>query len=79
MKNDFTAGDILMVQPQDTDDPEALAHAGQRCRFLRSVPAAIGGRLAVVQFSTQGRGFYLRPGDLVRTEERLGIQEEHQP
>lgn len=33
----FKSGDILVVIPMDPDDPEALAHAGERCQFDRFV------------------------------------------
>jgi hypothetical protein len=60
----FKANDILVVSPEDHDDSEALAHAGQRCQFVRYADAAVGARYAVVKFSTKGRHVYLRPSDL---------------
>lgn len=57
-------GDILIVKPTDTDDPEALAHEGQRCRFSQFRESPSGSRFAFVQFSTQGRRVCLREQDL---------------
>ncbi len=67
----FKSGDILVVQPQDPDDCEALAHAGERCQLVRYVDVYSGSRYAIVRFTTQGRGFYFRSGDLVFAPQAL--------
>ena len=60
----FTIGSILIVRPEDSDDPEANAMEGRRCRLLRYQDTSAGGEIAFVQFSTQGRAIAFRPDDL---------------
>lgn len=67
----FTSGDTLIIIPMDPDDPEALAHAGERCRFERYVTVSFGSRYAVVRFSPEGHRFYFRPGDLGQDEKTI--------
>lgn len=69
MSEHFKPGALAVVQPRDSDDPEALAHAGRRCRVVRSHRTPFGSMHIGVQFSTQGRTVYLRAQDLVDEEQ----------
>ena len=70
----FHSGDILVITPQDPDDCEALAHAGERCQFSRYVDVPSGSRYAVVRFSTQGKSFHFRAGDLARAQAPVELE-----
>lgn len=61
--NRFQPGEILIIQPADTDDPEANQLAGQPCVFQRYVPHT---GHAVVTCEACGGRVYLRPQDLRR-------------
>lgn len=61
----FKPGDMLIVKPEDADDPEANRRAGQRCRYASSFSGPIH-EYCYVQFSTQGRLVAIRQQDLVK-------------
>ena len=63
----FHKGDLLVIHPQDHDDPEANAMAGQPCRFVRYGPTG----LVVVQFENGLRPVYFRPQDLQPAQLKL--------
>jgi len=64
MAERYPIGSILIVKPSDDHDPEANRMEGQRCRLLQYRDIPVGGQLAMVQFSTQGRGIAFRLEDL---------------
>lgn len=58
----YTSGEILIVEPQDADDPMANEYKGRRCQLIRYA----GTDYAFVKFSRKGRRCCFRVGDLRR-------------
>ena len=71
----FAPGETLIMKPQDADDPEALAHAGECCRFLRYAHGAVGSVYVFVQFAREGRPFCFRQADVRRAAEATAAEE----
>lgn len=63
----FHKGDLLVIRPQDDDDPDANARTGQACRFLRYGPTG----LAVVEMEGARRPLYFRPQDLMMAQGQI--------
>lgn len=65
----FKTGDILVVKPHDTNDPDANAQQGKRCEFQRY--SAISKEYIVVKFSTKGKPMTFRAADFEKANEEL--------
>lgn len=65
----FQKGDELIVRPSDADDPDAIAHAGETCTFVRRLDSP-GPLLAYarVRFGDDPKEYVMRMRDLVRKE-----------
>lgn len=65
----FAKGDALIVRPSDSDDPDAIAHAGESCTFVRRLDAPGGLSIyARVQFVGDPKERVLRMQDLIRED-----------
>jgi hypothetical protein len=73
--NPFRYHETLVVRPHDQRDPDALARAGQTCRFEKYSRGAFGTPFAVVSFP-DGKRVYFRDEDLdVVRPEQLPLSE----
>ena len=63
----FHKGDLLVIEPSDGDDPEAINRKGQTCRFLKY---GVSG-YAAVEFPGSRRIIYFRPQDLQPAQKEL--------
>ena len=65
----FRAGQRVVVRPSDSDDPDALARAGQSAVVLRQLDAPGGvSRYVRVRFATDDREQLMRAQDLAPAE-----------